>query len=65
MSLKLSRRQMAVGIAAAVPLLSQNPATPPQADDVTIAREISKKNRDLIANFKVPVATEPSFIFKA
>lgn len=65
MALKYSRRQLAVGLAAAVPALSQTPAAAPPADDTTAARELIKKNRDVISNFKVPMAAEPGFIFKA
>jgi len=65
MALKYTRRQIAVGLAVAAPALAQTPATQPAVDDTAAAKALIKKNLDLISNVKVPVATEPSFIFKA
>ena len=64
MSTRLTRRQLAAGLLGAAPLLAQAPPPPVAADDASIARERIKTNSELIRKFDLPVATEPSFIFK-
>jgi hypothetical protein len=65
MSTKLTRRELAAGLLSATPLLAQAPPAPvPAADDATVARDQLKNNIELIRKFDLPVATEPSFIFK-
>ena len=62
---KMTRRQLGAVIAAAVPAAMAQTATDPNSkDDATVAREILKRNSDAIARFDLPVATEPSFVFK-
>jgi hypothetical protein len=65
MGTKITRRHLAELLTAA-PLLAQAP--PPQSpaatDDATIARDLLKTNLDAIRKFDLPMATEPSFIFK-
>ena len=64
MSTKITRRHLA-GLLSAAPLLAQAPPTAtPAADDATIARDLIKNNIEQIRKFDLPVATEPSFIFK-
>jgi hypothetical protein len=64
MSTNITRRHLA-GLLSAAPLLAQAPpAPPPAADDATIARNLIKNNIEQIRKFDLPVATEPSFVFK-
>ena len=63
MGMKFTRRDLAAGFLGAAPLLAQAPP-PPAGDDATIARDKLKSNAELIRKFDLPVATEPSFIFK-
>lgn len=64
MSTKITRRHLA-GVLSAAPLLAQAPpAATPAADDATIARNLIKNNIEQIRKFDLPVATEPSFVFK-
>jgi len=64
MAAKLTRRKLAL---AAVPLLSSSaPAqTPPVEDDLTIQRQNLQRWRDQMSKVKLPIATEPAFVFKA
>ena len=61
--LELTRRQLAASLLAAVPVAAQTAADPPK-DDLTIQRENVKRNMALLDGFKIPIATEPSLIFK-
>jgi hypothetical protein len=64
MSTNITRRHLA-GLLSAAPLLAQAPPAPtPAADDATIARNLIKNNIEQIRKFDLPVATEPSFVFK-
>jgi hypothetical protein len=63
MSKRVTRRQLGALIGAATALKGQAPQ--PEADDLTMQREALKKNHDALLNFKIPIETEPAFIFKA
>lgn len=58
----MTRRELALALAAA-PALAQQPA-PSAAEIETAAREQVTRTRDQLRNFKVPIATEPSFVFR-
>jgi hypothetical protein len=65
----ITRRQVALGLAAAMPAMAQAPATPQAPatappDDATAARERIRKNSEQLAAFSLNMATEPSFSFK-
>ncbi len=64
MGTKFTRRDLAAGLLGAAPLLAQTPAAAPVDGDAAIARDKLKSNAELIRKFDLPVATEPSFIFK-
>ncbi len=64
MSTQLSRRQLAASLVAAAPALAQNPAPAPPPDLAAKARDILQRNGERLSQFDVPIATEPSFIFK-
>lgn len=49
-----------VSSAAAVAQRTESPAT----DDLMEARESMKVNRDQLRKIEIPVATEPSFVFR-
>ena len=62
---KFSRRELAAGLAAAVPALAQTPAASPAPQDpLGKAREALEKNGDRLGSIEVPITTEPSFVFK-
>jgi hypothetical protein len=66
MSKRVTRRQLAALIGAtgaATALQAQAPQ--PEADHLTVQREALQKNHDALLNFKIPIETEPAFIFKA
>ena len=63
MSNRVTRRQLAALIGTATALQGQ--ASQPEADDLTAQREALQKNHDALLNFKIPIETEPAFIFKA
>jgi hypothetical protein len=59
----LSRRELGAALAFATPALAQQPATP--AEDVdTAARQRLQRSRDQLRKIKVPMSTEPSFVFR-
>jgi hypothetical protein len=62
---RISRRGWLAGVSAA-PLLAQAPgaAKPTKDEDLNTAREGVRNNREQLAKFKVPLATEPAFQFK-
>jgi hypothetical protein len=64
MSTKLSRRQLAASLAAALPVMAQNVAPAPPSDLVAKARDALQKNGERLSQFEIPIAAEPSFIFK-
>jgi hypothetical protein len=63
MSTKFTRRSLA-GLVVAAPLAAQAQAPAAPAGDAEIARDLLKNNLEQIRKFDLPVATEPSFIFK-
>ena len=65
---KISRREFAVSAglaAAAMPALAQSPNRTPPLDDEKQAEAAAESRRRAIAEFNVPIETEPAFIFKA
>lgn len=65
----MRRRDLAWFIlAGAAPAAAQTAPTQPQpssTDDLTAARERVKANGAELSKFKIPMATEPAFAFKA
>jgi hypothetical protein len=64
---KVNRRQMLVSAVAATTIeaeAQQQPAAG-QEDLAALARRGMKANRDAIDKVKLPIATEPAFVFKA
>jgi len=63
----MRRRDLAwILLAGAAPGSAQTqPAQATPADDLTAARERVKANGAELAKFKIPMATEPAFAFKA
>jgi len=60
---ELSRRELGAALAFATPALAQQPVAP--AEDVdTGARQQLQRNRDQLRKIKVPISTEPSFVFR-
>jgi hypothetical protein len=58
--IEMSRRQLAAVMLLPAPLLSQAPA----ADELPAAKQQIQRTAAQLRNFKVPAATEPSFVFK-
>jgi hypothetical protein len=67
MSKRVTRRQLAalIGATTGAATALQAQAPQPEADDLTVQREALQKNHDALLNFKIPIETEPAFIFKA
>ena len=66
--MKLTRRQLGIAVtaAAAVAADAQNPAANNQSPDVEKSvREANARNSQTLAQFEIPIATEPAFQFKA
>ena len=65
--MKISRRKLAVSAVAAASAIAQTPAPPAESEDELLkaARAQIKNNGDALAKFKLPIATEPAFQFKA
>jgi hypothetical protein len=59
---KVTRRQLAGAVLTPASLLAQ--ATPAPADELTAAKQQTQRNADQLRKFKVPMATEPSIVFK-
>jgi hypothetical protein len=56
----MTRRELGIVLAAAMPIPAQEPA-----DDVEkAAREQVARAREALRKIRVPVATEPSFVFR-
>ena len=62
----IRRRDLAIAIAAIVPAAAQvTPAGASPAEDVIAkAREEWKQSGDQLRKVKIPIGTEPSFIFR-
>jgi hypothetical protein len=58
----MTRRQLAAAVLASAPIQAQPPASP--ADEVTAARQQRQQSADQLRKTKVPMATEPSFVFR-
>lgn len=62
--MKPTRRDAALALLLP-PLLAQDaPAPLSSADELSVVRQQSRSVAELLRSFKVPVATEPSIIFK-
>lgn len=57
----MKRREMLIAAIAVVPLKIEAQ----EEDLVALARQSMKTNREAIDKVKLPMATEPAFIFKA
>ncbi len=57
----MKRREMLIAAIAVVPLKIEAQ----EEDLVALARQSMKTNREAIEKVKLPMATEPAFIFKA
>jgi len=62
---EMTRRQLAAALAAIPAAAAAQTTQAPAKDDLTIQRENVKRNLTLLDNFKVPITTEPSLVFKA
>lgn len=69
--MKLSRRTM-LALAGAGTALAQTPAAPPPAasstapaDPLEKAREENRHSAESLAQFAIPMSTEPAFVFRA
>ena len=64
--MKLTRRELAAGMASAL-AYGQTPAPPPPspAVDLQKAQDQVKANAASLAQMEVPMSTEPAFSFKA
>jgi hypothetical protein len=58
----VTRRDLGLTLAAAIPLAAQQ--TAPAADLIVEAREDWKKSGEQLRKVKVPLSTEPSFVFR-
>ena len=64
---QLSRRQLALVVASAVPVLSPEPGeaqTTGSADKLAEAREGIQETAGKLAEFDLPMAVAPAFVFK-
>jgi hypothetical protein len=64
MDAKLTRRQLAGALAAAVPGIAQTAPVPAPDDYDAISRAQIKQNSAQMAKSVVPMSVEPSFVFK-
>lgn len=65
--MKISRRKLAVSAVAAASAMAQAPAPSAESEEELLraARAQVKNNGEALAKFKLPIATEPAFQFKA
>ena len=63
--MKVTRRKLATLLAAAAPALAQAPNAQAPPDELPAARERTQRALEQAAKIKIPMATEPSFTFKA
>jgi len=63
----LSRRELALGLGAALAAESSAQTSPSQAqpDLAAAAREANKRNSEVLAKFQLPIETEPAAQFRA
>ncbi|HTS65555.1 MAG TPA: hypothetical protein VMH28_26215 [Candidatus Acidoferrales bacterium] len=62
--MKLTRRKLAAAMVAAGGAVAR-PQAPPPADELKAKRDLMHANAAAVADFSIPMATEPSFQFKA
>ena len=68
MSLRMTRRDLAVALGSAAGIASVHAQEPPasQPEDLNAAaREQIRKSREALAKVDLPMSTEPAFQFKA
>jgi hypothetical protein len=66
MSIKVTRRQVAIGMVAGTAALAQTPvATVPSTpeEELKAVQTQARQNSETLAKFDVPQSTEPSFVF--
>ena len=64
--MKLTRRKLALTLVTAAAVPAQTPPQPAApGDELTAKRDLLRANAQAVANFNVPMATEPAFQFKA
>jgi hypothetical protein len=63
--MKLTRRELAAVVSAAMAEAQPAPQAALPADDLQMARERLKAAGDALAREQLPMATEPAFQFKA
>lgn len=67
MPLTVTRRQLAIGLAANTALLAQAPPAPLPAtadEELKAVTEQFQGNSERLGKFDIPMATEPAFTFK-
>jgi hypothetical protein len=60
----MTRRELAIALTAAAPAMAQQPAARLPEDVDTAAGEQVARTRETLRKFRVPIATEPSFVFR-
>ncbi len=60
--MKMTRRQLTVALAASA---QAAPQTKPSDQELAAAKEQLRRHAETLAKFKLPMATEPAFHFKA
>jgi hypothetical protein len=68
MSRKLTRRDLAAAALAAPAALAQAPPAPAKDSPAQLlaeAREQRRRTQETLAKYKLPMSTEPAFVFKA
>jgi hypothetical protein len=63
--MKLTRRELAAAVSATAVAAQTEPRAANPVDQLQIARDRIKANGDLLAQQRIPMATEPAFQFKA
>lgn len=66
--MKITRRRLAAAVIAPAALLAQTPQPPVPAnpeEELAAARDQNRRNAQALDEFRVPMAVEPAFQFKA
>jgi hypothetical protein len=65
--MKITRRRLAMAALAPAALPAQTPPPIPanREEELAAVREQNRRNAEALDKFKVPVAAEPAFVFKA
>ena len=66
--MKMTRRKLGAAVIAPAVLLAQAPTPPLPAtpeEELAAAREQNRRNAEALDKFRVPMPTEPAFLFKA